>query len=154
MMGIELKRLQLDVLRIVVEADRKRQVCPKIGVLATRLRLRNVIIVAFALRELEALGLLVGAPACGGTTTLYCEPTDAGRDFVVDWERGVGRLLESGGSEMPPRVVAYVPVTELRWRCLECTAATVDPSKPCALCAIYASKAPTPVWFEPKQGAA
>lgn len=69
------------------------------------------------LRELQATGLIAGVPDTVRGWTHFIRVTSAGM-------KASGR----GG----------VDVAQVRWRCESCSAVTIDPSKPCAICPLLA----------------
>lgn len=135
---------QAAILRMIAADLRAERQCPKVGVLASRLKVRNALVVVFVLRELQELGLLIGAPRPGSTSTNYVGLTEPG------WA-----LIEPApAKEAAPRPRRTGYVVEIAWRCAECGAMSLDVRKPCVACPLLAAAGPAPIWFEPKQGAA
>lgn len=142
---------QTVVLCMVAEALSEGRVVPKLGAIAARLRVRNAVIVAFVLRELQELGLVEGAPPVGATTTHYVDLTVAGWEQAGDL-RPLPAATEAAFSAPPQKRTGYV--VEIAWRCDACGAATIDTRKPCRMCPLLAAANVEPIVFEPKQGAA
>jgi len=147
---MDLTLRQRHLLRILASFQRDNRLPPRHKVLAHMLGVLvgNDVVVCIILRELQELGLISGAPSNGDRTTHHVRVTDFG--FVtVD--------ADLGGLDLPtPPPVAVLPrairVTELRFRCIECSAVVVNTAKGCPMCRALAER-PSAVWFEPNRKA-
>lgn len=105
--------------------------------------IRNAHAVVCDLRDLAAAGLVTGAPGYGSNSTCRVKPTAEGIRIAA---------IESVAVAEEASKARVVNVTEIRWRCVDCNAATLNPSRPCAVCALLQNE--QVVLWQPKEAVA
>lgn len=137
---------QLALLSYVVKKALSGCLLPPANGIATAMPyhyVRNAHAVVCDLRDLEEARFVTGAPGIGSNSTYRVKPTADGIRLAA---------LQSAAVAEEASRARVVRVTEVRWRCIDCNAVTLNPSRPCAVCALLRDE--RVVIFDPKKGAA